>query len=487
MKKIILLINIVLITTMVLAACGKPTPEATSAEATAITTEAIVVPTETTAAITEAPPVSTGRKTHVTIFVGMGTGTDPDQIDAQTILQERFNSTHDTIEIEFLIVPHEEAGTRFLAMVSGGTAPELVGPNGVQTAAEYFDVWADITPFIQAENFDTSDFYGPAVELNQYPDKNTGLPLGLYPSFIFYNKDLFDAAGLPYPTHDFNDSSWTMDKLREYAMQLTLDANGNNATSPDFDPTNIVQWGYDDSWEGTRGVLAMWGAPNVGRPTNADYRTAVANSPEWVYGLNWLSNGIWVDHFIPDLAGQEAYGAVANDPFGSGVIAMFYCYTWFMAEGLVNLPFEYDIAPLPFNQNGERISRIDADNFTMSIGIENPQAAWEVMKWLTAPEQIVDVCLIYGCVPARQSVSDEYRQVLAERYPGLDYDVIFKSIDYLDNPNHESYIPEWGRIEDALNNSLSLIYAGENKNAQEVLDQVNAEIQLILDEYWASH
>ena len=487
MKKIILLINIVLITTMVLSACGKPTPEATSAEATAITTEAIVVPTETTAVTTEAPPVSTGGKAHVTIFVGMGTGTDPDQIDAQTILQERFNSTHDTIEIEFLIVPHEEAGTRFLAMVSGGTAPELVGPNGVQTAAEYFDVWADITPFIQAENFDTSDFYGPAVELNQYPDKNTGLPLGLYPSFIFYNKDLFDAAGLPYPTHDFNDSSWTMDKLREYAMQLTLDTNGNNATSPDFDPTNIVQWGYDDSWEGTRGVLAMWGAPNVGRPTNADYRTAVANSPEWVYGLNWLSNGIWVDHFIPDLAGQEAYGAVANDPFGSGVIAMFYCYTWFMAEGLVNLPFEYDIAPLPFNQNGERISRIDADNFTMSIGIENPQAAWEVMKWLTAPEQIVDVCLIYGCVPARQSVSDEYRQVLAERYPGLDYDVIFKSIDYLDNPNHESYIPEWGRIEDALNNSLSLIYAGENKNAQEVLDQVNAEIQLILDEYWASH
>ncbi len=480
MKKIILLINIVLIMTMVLAACGKPTAEATS-------TEIATVSTETTAVTTEAPPVSTGGKAHVTIFVGMGTGTDPDQIDAQTILQERFNSTHDTIEIEFLIVPHEEAGTRFLAMVSGGTAPELVGPNGVQTAAEYFDVWADITPFIQAENFDTSDFYGPAVELNQYPDKNTGLPLGLYPSFIFYNKDLFDAAGLPYPTHDFNDTSWTMDKLREYAMQLTLDANGNNATSPDFDPTNIVQWGYDDSWEGTRGVLAMWGAPNVGRPTTPDYRTAVANSPEWVYGLNWLSNGIWVDHFVPDLAGQEAYGAVANDPFGSGVIAMFYSYTWFMAEGLVNLPFEYDIAPLPFNQNGERISRIDADNFTMSIGIEDPQAAWEVMKWLTAPEQIVDVCLIYGCVPARQSVSDEYRQVLADRYPGLDYDVIFKSIDYLDNPNHESYIPEWGRIEDALNNSLSLIYAGENKNAQEVLDQVNAEIQLILDEYWASH
>jgi multiple sugar transport system substrate-binding protein len=486
MKRLILFINLALIAAMILGACSKPSPEVTIAETSVATTEPTTVTTEATTVPTVASS-GTGQKAHVTIFVGMGTGTDPDQIDAQMVLQERFNSTHDNIEIEFLIVPHEEAGTRFLAMVSGGTAPQLVGPNGVQTAAEYFDVWADITPFIQAENFDTSDFYGPAVELNTYPDKNTGLPLGLYPSFIFYNKDLFDAAGVPYPTHDFNDTSWTMDKLRDYAMLLTLDANGNDATSADFDPANIVQWGYDDSWEGTRGVLAMWGAPNVARPTTADYRTAVANSPEWVYGMNWLSNGIWIDHFIPDAAGQQAYGAVANDPFGSGVIAMFYCYTWFMAEGLVNLPFEYDIAPLPFNQKGERISRIDADNFTISNGAENQQAAWEVMKWLTAPEQIIDVCLIYGCIPARQSVAAQFRQVLAERYPGLDYDVIFTSIDYLDNPNHESYIPEWGRIEDALNNSMSLIYTGENKNAQEVLDQVNTEIQVILDEYWASH
>lgn len=485
MKRLILILNLVLIATMVIGACSKPTTEVASPEAPA-PTEAVATTVEPVATevpdATEAP--ATG-KVKVTIFVGMGTGTDPDQIDAQMVLQDKFNSTHDNIEVEFLIVPHEEAGTRFLAMVSGGTAPELVGPNGVETSATYFDVWADITPYIEAENFDTSDFYGPAVELNTYPDKNTGLPLGLYPSFIFYNKDLFDAAGLPYPTHDFNDKTWNMDKLREYAMLLTLDENYNNATSPDFDPTKIVQWGYDDSWEGMRGALGMWGAENIGRPTISDYKTAVANSPEWVYGLNWISNGIWNDHFIQDAAAQADRDAIANDPFGFGAIAMFYSYTWFFAEGLVELPFEYDIAPFPYNQKGERISRIDADNFTISAGSANQDAAWEVMKWLTDPEQIIDVCLIYGCVPARKSVADEFRTVLEERWPGLDYDVVFNSIDYLDNPNHESYIPEWSRIEEALNNSLSLIYTGENKDAQNVLDQVNTEIQTILDEYWA--
>ena len=115
-------------------------------------------------------------------------------------------------------------------MIAGGNAPQLVGPNGVATVAQFFDSWADITPFIDAEKLDISDFYGPAVALNQYPTINTGLPLGLYPSFILYNTDMFDAAGLDYPPSDFDDKSWNMDKVREIGMKLTLDANGHPAS-----------------------------------------------------------------------------------------------------------------------------------------------------------------------------------------------------------------------------------------------------------------
>jgi multiple sugar transport system substrate-binding protein len=124
-------------------------------------------------AATQAP----AEKVKVVIFVGMGTGTDPDQVDAQNKLAEKFNSTHDKIAIEFLIVPHEEYATRYLAMLSGGNAPQLVGPNGISTVAEFFDTWEDITPYIEADKYDLSDFYGPAVDLNKYPDKNTCLML----------------------------------------------------------------------------------------------------------------------------------------------------------------------------------------------------------------------------------------------------------------------------------------------------------------------
>jgi multiple sugar transport system substrate-binding protein len=481
-------LGLLLLMSLWLSACNSapPATEAPKAAEDGASAEATPAPAEAAATPEAAEAATSGEKVKVVIFVGMGTGTDPDQIAAQEALAEKFNTSHDDIEIEFLIVPVEESGERFLAMVSGGTAPQLVGPNGISTIAEFFDTWADITPFIEAEQYDMSDFYGPAVALNEYPEKNTGLPLGLYPSFVFYNKDLFDAAGLDYPTHDFEDKNWTMDKLREIAIQMTLDNNGNNPTAPEFDPENIVQWGFDDSWADGRGYLTKWGGPGVGRPTSDDYKTAQVNAEEWVYGLQWLSDGVWKDYFIPNGATQEARDALGADPFGGGTTAMFYSHTWFMPEGLVDLPFEHDVAPLPFNQKGERIARIHADNFTIPKNAEHQQEAWEVMKWLVAPEQIVDVCLIYGCLPARKSVEEEYLAVLQERYPNLDYEVIFKSIDYLDNPNHESWVPAWGRVGDAINNAVSLVYSGAEKDAQKALDQANTEVQTILDEYWAT-
>ena len=225
-------------------------------------------------------PAPTSDKAKVTIFVGFGTGTDPDQVAAQEALAKKFNESHDNIEVEFLIVPNEEATERFLAMVAGGNAPQLVGPHGISTIAKFKDQWEDVTPYIEKEKYDMSDFYGPSTTLNKYPDLNAGLPLGLYPSFIFYNKDAFDAAGLPYPTHDFDDKAWNIEALREMAMKLTLDANDKTPNDADFDAATIKQWGYADSWTDGRGQFTMFGAPSKGRPTSDDYKTATYNSEE---------------------------------------------------------------------------------------------------------------------------------------------------------------------------------------------------------------
>jgi multiple sugar transport system substrate-binding protein len=469
-------VMIVLLSLALVACSGGASPAAPAAPAEGAGADS--------SATTAAP--AAGEKIKVDIFVGLGTGTAPDQIPPQEALAEKFNSTHDDIEIEFVIVPNEEAPQRLLAQIAGGNPPGLVGPGGVDVAASFSHMLADVQPFIDAEQFDTSDFYGAAVDLYQFADKTVGLPLGMFPSFIFYNQDLFDAAGLAYPTDDYSDASWNLDALQEMAMLLTLDANGNNATSPDFDPGNIVQYGFDDSWTDFRGFMTRFDPPGAGRPTSEDMRTALVNSDEYKYGLAWLNNAIWVDRFMADSAGQEAFYAVGGDPFGGGLTAMFYSHTWFMPEGLIDLPFDYDFAVAPFSQKGTRIARIHADTFYILDGYQHTEAAWEVMKWLTSVENIVEVCLIYGCLPARQSVADEYTQQMVNRYGDHNYDVIFNAIAYLDDPHHESWMPNVDRANDVLGSDIyDLVYTSQIPDTDAVLENANTQIQAIFDEYWA--
>lgn len=464
-RKFFELLALLAITSMLLAACGGG---ATTEEAPA--------------------PAAPAEKTKVSVFVGLGTGTDPDQIAAQEALAEKFNAEHDDIEMEFMIVPNDESGERLVAMVSGGNPPDLVGPGGVDVAATYFDMWLDVGPMIEKDNLDLSDFYGAAVEMYNYPEKTVGLPLGVFPSFIFYNKDKFDAAGVDYPTADYGDTSWDIDALRDMAMKLTFDENGNDAKSPDFDPTKIVQWGFDDSWTDLRGFMTRFDPPGAGRPTTPDMKTALVNSDEYKYGLDWLNKAIWEDHFMADLAGQDSFYATAGDPFGSELIAMFYSHTWFMPEGLVDLPFEYEFAVAPYSQKGTRMVRIHADTFYIPKNAANPEASWVVLKWLTSPENIVETCLIYGCLPARQSVADEYTAQMKERYGDHDYSVIYGAIEYLDNPHHESWMPNVERVGDILQSDVyDLVFTEPVEDTDALLEQANEAIQVLFDEYWANN
>lgn len=489
MKRLILTLNLVLIGAMVIAACGPAATEVTS-PAAPVATEAPPVATEVpaeaaatvTAVPTELPPITPG-KTRVTIFVGLGTGTDPGQIEVENALAEKFNSTHDKLEIVFLIVPYEQSRDKLLAMLSGGTAPQLVGPLGIETTGQFLDSWEDLTPYIQRDNYDMSDFYGPAATLNVYEGKNIGLPFGLYPSFIFYNKDAFDAAGVSYPTHDYNDSNWTIDKLREVAMQVTLDVDGNNATSPDFDPTNVTQYGLDNSWDSLRAWEVMWGPVNMGRPTNADYKTATVNDPDWITGLQWYSDAIWKDYFMPDNTALEAQG---GDLFATGVDAMWMSNSWYL--GLVPVDvFKWDIAPIPFNAKGEHIAQVDSDVYSIPKNATNKDEAWEVMKWLIEPENNLELCKVFGCMPARKTTEADYKAFLAETYPNLDLNVMFTAADYLDIPNHESWVPSYGKINDALGNAQQqILTVDQDHDAASVLNTTNSEVQKLLDEYWAN-
>ncbi len=483
-RKIWMVLALVLVvTTLVMSGCGggaKVTQEAQqpAAEKTEEVKE------EATQPPAEEP--KKGEPVKIVIFVGFGTGTDPTQIEQHEQIAKEFNESHDDIQIEFLTVPYDEHDAKFSTMLAADQAPDLVMPIGISGVASFFDEWLDIKPFVEEDNYDLSDFYGPTVDLHTYPDKMVGLPMGVYPSVIYYNEDLFDAAGVDYPPQKFGDPDWTYDKLVEIGKELTIDANGNNANSPDFDPENIVQWAYDPSWQEFRCFPPKFGGDTLGM--SADYKTAQMNSGPWVEAMQWMADTIWKYHIRASDEQSGVFYDAAGDPFGSGMLAMWESHSW-MAYAFDSWTdaFNWDVAAIPAGPHGDTVANIDADTFVIPKSSKHHREAWEVAKWMAQPEIMLRLTKIWGSLPARKSIADKWMEDMQAKYPDVNFEVFLESINYLDAPNNEAWVPNYGKVNDAIENAYALITTGENTNVQEVMDNLNQEVQGYLDEYWASH
>ncbi len=471
-----------------LAGCAQPTPETVTVKETVVVKEEVEVPVEQTVVVEPTPPPP-GEET-VTIFVGFGTGTSAEQIAVHEEIANEFNAQSDRIKVEFLTVPYAENQAKFSTMLAADMPPEICMPIGVAGVARNFEAWEDITPYIERDNYDMSVFSGLTVEIHHYPEKGQlGLPIGIFPTVIFYNEDLFDAAGVDYPPHEFeanyaDGDPWTYDKMVEIAKQLTIDANGNNADSPAFDWEGSVQWGWDGwSWAAPKEWVGKWGGPITG--LSDDFKTAMMNSEGWVNAFEFNKDTIWTWHIRATGEQAGAFYDVAGDPFGSGMVGMWECHSWMAwAYGSWTEAFNWDVAAVPYVEGFPIIAPMHADTFTMVKAAHHKDAAWEVMKWMFQPEILNRLAKNYGSIPAHVELAAGWVDEMKADYPDVDFEVFLEAAEYLDQPNHESWTPDWNRIWDAIDNAWSLIDSGENLNVQEVLDNLNAEVQGYLDEWW---
>lgn len=176
----------------------------------------------------------------------------------------------------------------------------------------YFDmvrdgILTDLTTSLEDAGVQTSDFTPTVIDALQSEDGALyGLPMGYNTQSLFYNKDMFAAAGLAEPPAD---GSYTYEDLRDWSKKLTIDANGNNADSPDFDPENITQWGYYNrvalsNEPGYGPVLAAWGG---GVLTGEERNECSIDSPESIEAFQYLQDLMWEDHstITPQLEQEE--------------------------------------------------------------------------------------------------------------------------------------------------------------------------------------
>ena len=479
MKKLLYVLSLLIIASMILAACGGGAPTAAPAA-------------EEPAAEAPAaePPPAASEKVQIRWFVGLGTGTDPPQVATQEEVVEDFNASQDRIELVLEIVPYDSARDTLSTQIASGAGPDIVGPVGWGGSNDFFGQWLDITPYLG--DFDLSVFDPALVEFYQTEEGQVGLPFAVFPGAMYFVPAMFDEAGLNYPPQvygekyvwpDGTEADWNWETITDVAKQLTVDVNGLNSTEEGFDRTQIVQVGYSPQWQSVQSVGTFYGgaAKLYSGEAVGSYESTIPDS--WKEGWQWYYDGMWGDQpFIATgpLSGAPEFGN--GNVFNTGKAAMGLTQTWYTCclGDLRDAGTEFQMGIQPIGANGEVAGRVDADTFRILKTTQHPDEAFEVLAYLitTGGDKLLPV---YGAMPAIADKTDDFFTLKSEEYPFVtdeSWNVFIQGLAYPDAPSSEQYQPNsikannrFATFFDLMNNTEDLDFDAE---FQKLVDDINA-------------
>jgi len=349
-------------------------------------------------------------KTTVVWFMGLGPGENAAELD----FVSKYNATNsDNIHLELDIPPAAVTDSTIDDLLAG---TDILGPFSLQNYPALSDRWLGLDELIAKNHTDLSEY--PPAFLATFQDSTgqyLGLPYDEYPAFIYYNKDIFKAAGLPdLPTEvgqKYMGQDWTWDELTTIARRLTVDTSGKKSTDPGFNPAKIQTFGFDAQWvSDLRRFATPWGA---GSYVTADGKTAQIPAV-WKQASEWYYDAMWVSHFALTGPERTALAGDGGKTVATGRVAMDLAWTWgidsFGPLDASGNPIpastykHWDMGVLPSN-NGVTTNPIDTDAFVINKKSKVPDAAYTVILKIMADPKLMAA---YGAMPLAQSMQAAY-------------------------------------------------------------------------------
>lgn len=379
------------------ATSAMPTETATAQSATTAT--AATTMAEPTTGAGGAGDAGDDEKVSLTIGVAM---TPPELATFQAGL-DALMEAHPNWTLTLEQTPQEGIIEKMNAQIAGEDLPDIVQVQGLM-AQQWIrnGVFLDLSAFAADQTFNVDDFWGGALEQFSFDGGLYAIPNTVAPDVVYINQDMFDAAGVPYPTDD-----WTFEDLRALARQLTLDSNGNSPDDADFDPDAVVQWGLNVTpasiW--SRHFLLPFDADPC---VNVDCTEVQFDAPEVIAALEWWSALPQEDFSAPYDPYSGNQTGVPGDPFSAGLAAM--GYNGFFLVGQLNATdtMRYDVVQPPIGPNGERATTLSTNGWAIPVTTgERAEAAWAVISELTSDAFLREYWAVPGhAVPARASSAD---------------------------------------------------------------------------------
>ncbi|MBX3066573.1 MAG: sugar ABC transporter substrate-binding protein [Anaerolineae bacterium] len=328
---------------------------------------------------------------------------DNNQLPAHQQIVAAFEKENPNIKVDIQVVPWGNYWDKLQTAVAGGEAYDtfwMNGPNFPVYASK--GVIADLKDRIAADSVDTSKYPEAMLNLYSYNGDLYGLPKDFDTIALFYNKDLFDAAGVAYP-----DDTWTWDDLAAAAAKLTKDD----------------VWGFASTTADQSGFWNFVFA-NGGEVLSEDKSKVMLDQPAACDAIKYLYK------FVADKTSPDGATTSAADPwtqlFPGGKIAMIVAGSW-MSRTYADSGLNIDVAPLPKSPTTDkRATVIHGLANVMWSGTEHPDEAWAFVKFLGS-ETAANILAQSGTViPAYTG----YQQAWVEAIPQMKLQVFMDATSY---------------------------------------------------------
>lgn len=269
---------------------------------------------------------------------------------------------HPDITIEFQTASWPNYWTKLPALAASGNLPDIVSLQALRTPG-FAELMMPLDELIARDNFDIDAFVPSMVEGLSKDGNVLALAYDVGPWVMFYNKDRFEAAGLPLPK-----PGWTEAEFLDAAKALTGDGKFGISTPV------VSQF---------LAHAASMGATYLDADGNLD----LANDGLKAAFADYVS--LVTEHKVAPLLPPAPSGTSTNnisrEKFISGEVASFVTGPWEMVNLRAKAGFEVGMVPLPVRSAGS-ITLSTGSGFGIAATSENKEAAWKAVQVLSGPE-----------------------------------------------------------------------------------------------------
>jgi len=384
----------------------------------------------------------------------------PDEINIMADTVKDWQKSHPEIMVKLDHTPYRGYVDKLLTRIAGRSAPDIICTEvDLFVTFQSKDVLLDLTPYVKSDpEFDLKQFYPEIINRFTVNGKLYAIPRDTAPfACVYYNKKLFDEAGLSYPKDD-----WNMDDLLDKARKLTkTDKDGR-----------VIQYGFY-AWAWPNFVYAFGGSivDNVRDPSRCTLDSAGS-----IAGLKFYTDLINKYKVHPTSTAMTNLAMGVQGMFMTGRLAMFSSGIWETPGLRKAADLDWDVALFPKGPGGIRAFGTGGSGYCILKETKNPKAAFEVIKALAGRSGQTKLADTGLAQPAIKDIAGSEHWALDNKKP-KNKSMLDEAMKYV---IYEPFHPAWREAKELyINPELDMVFSGK-KSVEDAVKSFTVKVNGLL-------